>query len=48
MAEEKQCPLKVVSANPRLIETTCQPDCAWYITELKMCAIKVIAKTSGR
>jgi hypothetical protein len=46
MTDEKQCPLKV-AAKGIMDDTACKPDCAWYIPEIKMCAIKVIAK-AGR
>ena len=45
MAEEKQCPLKVISS--KQIETDCKPECAWYVLtsdKKPMCAIKMIAE----
>lgn len=45
MAEEKQCPLKVAVVKGVIDDTACKPDCAWYMPEVNMCAIKVIAKT---
>lgn len=39
----KQCPFKLANAKNIMTDTTCQTDCAWYITKTKCCAIKEIA-----